>query len=104
MTRLAALFCSAMLLTACASDLRVDPALADSIQQIGQATTGQLDLSREDWVDIAKEACERRAHLDVEEAERVALDRGVVFIGTGEPVIETVQVIGEAVCATNPEV
>ena len=104
MTRLVALLCASTLLTACAADLSVDPALADSIQQIGRATTGQLDLTQEEWVEIAKEACEHRAHLDASEAERIARDRGVVFIGTGEPVVETVQVIAEAVCSVNGEV
>lgn len=103
MARLAALLCAAMLAAACAADLSVDPALADSMEKIGQATTGQLELTQQDWVDIGKEACEQRAHLDPSEAERIALDRGVVFIGTGEPVIETVQVLGEAVCSVNGE-
>lgn len=104
MNRLVALLCASMVVAACSSGLRVDAALAESIQQIGRVTTGQLELSQEEWVEIAKEACEHRAHLDIAEAERIARDRGVVFIGTGEPVIETVQVIGEAVCSTNGEV
>ena len=103
MSRLVAMLCLTLALAACGSSLKVDPALAESIQQIGQATTGQLELTQEQWVDIAKEACERRAHLDIDEAERIARDRGVVFIGSGELVAETVQVIGEAVCSTNGE-
>lgn len=90
-------------LGACGSDLSVDPALAESIEQIGQATTGQLEITREEWVSVAKRACAEGAHLNPATAERIAVDEGVVFIGTDRPVVETVQVIGEAVCAVNDE-
>lgn len=101
MARLVMILCAALLVGGCAESLAVDPALADSIEHIGQATTGQLDISQDEWVAIAREGCERRAHLDPVEAERIARNRGVVFIGTGEPVVETVQVLAEAVCSVN---
>ncbi len=101
MVRLSVLIASILLLGSCAPDLSVDPTLAESIQQIGMATTGQLEITQEDWVDIAKEACARGAHRDLAVAEQIAEDRGVVFIGTDRPVAETVQVIGEAVCSIN---
>lgn len=89
------------LLVSCGSGLDVDPALAESIAEIGVATTGQLDISQDDWVRIAKKACENGAYLDPAQAERLAQLEGVVFVGTNRPVGETIQVIGEAVCAVN---
>lgn len=88
-------------MSACSSELAVDPALAVSLAEIGVATTGQLDISEDQWVSIAREACEEGAHLDVVAAESLAVRRGVVFIGTDRPVTETVQVLGAAVCAVN---
>lgn len=102
MARLAALAaCLALACAACAPGLQVDPTLADSIQQVGMATTGQVEMSRDEWVSIAKRACAAGAHRDPVAAERIARDEGVVFVGTERPVVETVQVIAEAVCATN---
>lgn len=100
-TRLVVLFATVLALSSCASELVVDPALAASIVEIGSATTGQLDMSEDQWVSIAREACEKEAHLDETVAESLARRRGVVFIGTDQPVTETVQVLGAAVCAVN---
>lgn len=91
----------ALLVAACGSDLAVDPALAESISEIGAVTTGQFDMTSDDWVEIAREACEEGAHLDRDVAEDLAIRRGVVFIGTDRPVTDTVQVLGAAVCAVN---
>ena len=73
-----ALVCAA--LSSCSSGLSVDPTLAESIQQIGMATTGQVEFTQEQWVDAAVEGCEQGAHLDADVATEVAMKHGVVFI------------------------
>ena len=103
MKRFAAALFVAGLLGACSSSLSVDLTLAESIQQIGMATTGQVEFTQEQWVEVAIDGCEQGAHLDAEVAAEIAEDHGVVFIGTDRPVVETVQVIAEAVCSVNSE-